>query len=743
MTLDRRGRTVARAGSPLRRLRICHPADSERAHERAGRTGSFGASCAEPSRFAVGAREGCTQRAATAGGRAPRRSELRCSEGLLGASPTSGVARVARVPLRGAAVSRHRYGRLRARPTRCSTISTRISAPRSPSRTLPLAILAPAGSGKTRVLTRRIAWRVREQLADARHVLAVTFTRRAAGELVDRLDALGVDAAVTAGTFHALALAQLRRRADRRAAASPRASSIARRGCSPRCSGAVGRRRARSPIADVATEIEWAKARMIPPERYAAAARAAERRLPALAGRARRPLRRATRPRSGSGAGSTSTISSVGAPTRSNATRTSRPRSAGASGTSSSTSSRTRRRSSSGSCGRGSATAPTSASSATARRRSTRSRAPTRRRSSTSRATSPAAARSRSRTTTARPTRSSPSPRPRSARRRASSATRRARFAPPTAAATIHAFDDDAARSRRGRRRVLARVHRRRAVASHGASCSAPTRSRRCSKPRSRAGASRSASPARSGSRRGPRCACCSIGCARPTARAPAATVHRAPRRPRRRRRRRADARRSPDAERADAARRRPAVRIRRRAAHAPRRVAPIRARLPRGRARPGLGRRLRLVARPRDARRVERRTGRRPRDVPPGQGARVAGRVRHRARTRPGPDLVGHDAIGPRRGATVAARRARPRRRLAALLVGTRAHRVRPAGDAPADPVARRARTRGREHPRRAGRSARRGSAERSRPCSTRRRPRRRVTPGESSGDPPACAEA
>src|SRR5829696_4469251 len=47
----------------------------------------------------------------------------------------------------------------------------------------PLAILAPAGSGKTRVLTRRIAYRVATGSADARHVMVLTFTRKAAGEL--------------------------------------------------------------------------------------------------------------------------------------------------------------------------------------------------------------------------------------------------------------------------------------------------------------------------------------------------------------------------------------------------------------------------------------------------------------------------------------------------------------------------------------------------------------------------------
>jgi DNA helicase-2/ATP-dependent DNA helicase PcrA len=109
-------------------------------------------------------------------------------------------------------------------------------------------------------------------------VLAVTFTRRAAGELVDRIDALGVDAAVTAGTFHALALAQLRRRATENRRELPRILDRKARVIGPllRASGPQGT----LAISDVATEIEWAKARMIPPERYGATARAAERRLP-------------------------------------------------------------------------------------------------------------------------------------------------------------------------------------------------------------------------------------------------------------------------------------------------------------------------------------------------------------------------------------------------------------------------------------------------------------------------------
>ena len=51
----------------------------------------------------------------------------------------------------------------------------------------PLVILAGAGSGKTRVLTRRIAYRCAAESADPRHVVALTFTRKAAGELGSRL----------------------------------------------------------------------------------------------------------------------------------------------------------------------------------------------------------------------------------------------------------------------------------------------------------------------------------------------------------------------------------------------------------------------------------------------------------------------------------------------------------------------------------------------------------------------------
>jgi DNA helicase-2/ATP-dependent DNA helicase PcrA len=138
----------------------------------------------------------------------------------------------------------------------------------------PLAILAPAGSGKTRVLTRRIAWRVATGDADASHVLALTFTRRAAGELRDRLTALGLRQGVAAGTFHGVAFAQLRSRWADDGHAPP--ALLDRKG--RLLSGVVAG--APLTVAQLAGEIEWAKARLVGPDGYPEAASRARRRTP-------------------------------------------------------------------------------------------------------------------------------------------------------------------------------------------------------------------------------------------------------------------------------------------------------------------------------------------------------------------------------------------------------------------------------------------------------------------------------
>ncbi|HVW32875.1 MAG TPA: UvrD-helicase domain-containing protein, partial [Acidimicrobiia bacterium] len=147
--------------------------------------------------------------------------------------------------------------------------------------TAPLAILAGAGSGKTRVLTRRIAWLSAREVIEARHVLAVTFTRKAAGELSDRLAGLGVRRAVTTGTFHGLALAQLRRRWRDRGEAVPALLERKARILAPLLGGgpAVG-----AEAGEVAGEIEWAKARLIGPDGYEEAVLSAGRATPRPAG---------------------------------------------------------------------------------------------------------------------------------------------------------------------------------------------------------------------------------------------------------------------------------------------------------------------------------------------------------------------------------------------------------------------------------------------------------------------------
>ncbi len=151
----------------------------------------------------------------------------------------------------------------------------------------PLCVLAGAGSGKTRVLTRRIAWQAASGNIDPRQVLAVTFTRRAAGELRKRLRALGLSDEVAAGTFHASALSMLRRYWADKGIRPPELigdrKSLLRRLDPPSLQG-PSRQRTREPswdwdkLDEVDREIGWARVRLITPDRYPEAAGAAQRR---------------------------------------------------------------------------------------------------------------------------------------------------------------------------------------------------------------------------------------------------------------------------------------------------------------------------------------------------------------------------------------------------------------------------------------------------------------------------------
>ena len=81
----------------------------------------------------------------------------------------------------------------------------------------PLLVLAGAGSGKTRVITYRIAWLIGEEGVHPSNILAVTFTNKAANEMLGRVERLvpNIGARPWIGTFHSTSLRMLRRHADR------------------------------------------------------------------------------------------------------------------------------------------------------------------------------------------------------------------------------------------------------------------------------------------------------------------------------------------------------------------------------------------------------------------------------------------------------------------------------------------------------------------------------------------------
>ncbi|MCD8075582.1 MAG: DNA helicase PcrA [Lachnospiraceae bacterium] len=83
----------------------------------------------------------------------------------------------------------------------------------------PLLILAGAGSGKTRVLTHRVAWLIEEMGVNPWNILAITFTNKAAGEMRERVDRIlnrseQISGSVWVSTFHSTCVRILRRYID-------------------------------------------------------------------------------------------------------------------------------------------------------------------------------------------------------------------------------------------------------------------------------------------------------------------------------------------------------------------------------------------------------------------------------------------------------------------------------------------------------------------------------------------------
>ncbi len=136
----------------------------------------------------------------------------------------------------------------------------------------PVAVLAGAGTGKTRVITHRIAHGVDTGAYSPSRVMAVTFTAKAAGELRGRLRALGVEG-VAARTFHAAALAQLNFFWPTLAGAPAPSIVDNKVRLLGQAADAVRLRPSTATLRDIASEIEWRKVSMLSIDQHAALGR--------------------------------------------------------------------------------------------------------------------------------------------------------------------------------------------------------------------------------------------------------------------------------------------------------------------------------------------------------------------------------------------------------------------------------------------------------------------------------------
>jgi len=142
----------------------------------------------------------------------------------------------------------------------------------------PVCVLAGAGTGKTRAITHRIAYAVATGVVNPAHVLALTFTVRAAGELRGRLRALGGGAeGVRAATFHSAALRQLTHFWPRLIGGRPPQLVESKLPLLREAARDLGMRLDGPALSDAVTELEWAKVCQVHPDSYVFTASAAGR----------------------------------------------------------------------------------------------------------------------------------------------------------------------------------------------------------------------------------------------------------------------------------------------------------------------------------------------------------------------------------------------------------------------------------------------------------------------------------